>query len=53
MVLPWLVGQLFASFGAPVLLWLVNADLLIAAGLLLLLLGQARALAQATVRSPA
>jgi fucose permease len=43
MVLPWLIGQLFEPFGAPVLLRIVNTDLLAALGLLWLLLRQARA----------
>ena len=53
MVLPWIIGQLLEPLGAPVLLWIINADLLVALGMLGLLLRQARAAAQIAVEDAA
>jgi len=51
MVLPWLIGQLLEPFGPPVLLWIVNADLLVALGMLWLLLRQARTRTATTIQA--
>jgi FHS family Na+ dependent glucose MFS transporter 1 len=53
MILPWLVGQLFEPFGARVLFWLVNADLLLALGMLRLLLVQSRTPTRVSLEHPA